>query len=287
MKKNVASQKVRVYAFDSTTSLPKTGDAANLTAYISKDFGAITALTDTSATEEDSTNAKGYYLFDITQSETNADDILITCKSSTANIVVVGSPARITTVPQYFGDQVIDSSGRVDVSKVAGTSQTARDLGANLDTTVSSRSTLTQTQVTGGAYSIQSASCVLGDARIANLDAAVTTRMATYTQPTGFLAATFPGTVASTTNITAASGVTLTSAYDFAKGTVAMTESYATDGAAMTPVQALHQIWSLNAEKSMSGYTLTTKKLDGSTTAMTLTVGVDSRNRPVTMTRAT
>jgi hypothetical protein len=33
--------------------------------------------------------------------------------------------------------------------------------------------------------------------------------MATYTQPTGFLAATFPTTVASTTNITAASGVTL------------------------------------------------------------------------------
>jgi hypothetical protein len=37
-----------------------------------------------------------------------------------------------------------------------------------------------------------------------NLDAAITSRMASYTQPTGFLAATFPaGTVASTTNITA------------------------------------------------------------------------------------
>lgn len=32
-------------------------------------------------------------------------------------------------------------------------------------------STLTQAQITGGAYSVQSASCVLGDARIANLDA--------------------------------------------------------------------------------------------------------------------
>ncbi len=37
-----------------------------------------------------------------------------------------------------------------------------------------------------------------------NLDAAVSSRMATYTQPTGFLAATFPsGTIANTTNITA------------------------------------------------------------------------------------
>lgn len=34
-------------------------------------------------------------------------------------------------------------------------------------------STLTQSQVTGGVYSIQSASCTLGDTRIANLDAAV------------------------------------------------------------------------------------------------------------------
>ena len=39
---------------------------------------------------------------------------------------------------------------------------------------------------------------------VANLDAAVSTRMATFAQPTGFLAATFPGTVASPTNITAA-----------------------------------------------------------------------------------
>lgn len=50
----------------------------------------------------------------------------------------------------------------------------------------------------------------LGDSRIANLDAAVTTRMATYTQPTGFLAATFPATVASTTNITAGTITTAT-----------------------------------------------------------------------------
>jgi hypothetical protein len=44
---------------------------------------------------------------------------------------------------------------------------------------------------------------------LSRLDAATSSRMATYTQPTGFLAATFPGTIASTTNITAASGITL------------------------------------------------------------------------------
>lgn len=166
LTKNTASQKVRVFAFDSTTGLPKTGDAANISAYISKDFGAVTQLTDTSATEEDATNAKGYYLFDISQTETNADDISVSAKSSTSNIVVVGAPARIRTVAPNSAALSIDSNGRVDVIKVNGAGQTARDLGAQLDATVSSR-------------------------------------MATYTQPTGFLAATFPTTVASTTNITA------------------------------------------------------------------------------------
>lgn len=47
-------------------------------------------------------------------------------------------------------------------------------------------------------------------AALDNLDAAVTTRMATYAQPTGFLAATFPGTVASPTNITAGTLTTVT-----------------------------------------------------------------------------
>jgi hypothetical protein len=46
---------------------------------------------------------------------------------------------------------------------------------------------------------------------LSRLDAAVTTRMATYTQPTGFLAATFPaGTLANTTNITAGTITTVT-----------------------------------------------------------------------------
>lgn len=132
MQKNVASQKLIVYAFDSTTNLPKTGDAANLTAYVSKDYGAVTVLGDTSATEMDSTNAKGYYLFDLTQAETNADTLLFSCKSSTANIVVIGVPATVFTTPPNFSLQSIDSNGRVDVIKLAGTTQTARDIGASV-----------------------------------------------------------------------------------------------------------------------------------------------------------
>lgn len=47
-----------------------------------------------------------------------------------------------------------------------------------------------------------------------SLDAAITSRMATYTQPTGFLAATFPAIVASTTNITAGTITTVSGNVD-------------------------------------------------------------------------
>lgn len=51
----------------------------------------------------------------------------------------------------------VDANGRVDVSKVAGTAQTARDLGAQLDATVSSRSTYA-----GGAVASVTAAVTVG-----------------------------------------------------------------------------------------------------------------------------
>lgn len=132
MFKNTSGQKLLVFAFDSTTNLPKTGDSANITAYVSKDYGSATVLGDTSATEVDSTNAKGYYLFDLTQSETDANTLIFTAKSSTANIVVIGVPATVFTVPANFTATSIDSSGRLDIAKIAGTAQTARDIGASV-----------------------------------------------------------------------------------------------------------------------------------------------------------
>ena len=104
MFKNTASQKIQLFAFDATTGVAKTGDAANLTAYVSIDYGAVTVLGDTTATEMDATNAPGWYMFDLTQAETNGNDLLFTAKSSTANIKVVGRP--VCTVPASFQAQV-------------------------------------------------------------------------------------------------------------------------------------------------------------------------------------
>lgn len=141
MFKNVANQKLIVFAFDASTGLPKTGDAANIVAYVSKDYGAVTVLTDTGtggASEMDATNAKGYYIFDLTQGETNADFLLFSGKSSTTNIVVVGAPAAVFTLPPNFTKAVIDTAGLIDSNVVkvgptgAGTAQTARDIGTSV-----------------------------------------------------------------------------------------------------------------------------------------------------------
>ncbi len=113
MFKNVASQKIAFFAFDITTGAAKTGDAANLTAYVDKDWGGVNALTDTSASEISSSNAAGWYQFDVSQSETNADVLLFTCKSSTGNVSVVGQ--QIYTTPPNFSTLSVSSSGYVAV----------------------------------------------------------------------------------------------------------------------------------------------------------------------------
>lgn len=65
----------------------------------------------------------------------------------------------------------------------------------------------------------------------------------------------------------------------------ALTESYAADGAAGTLSQILFGIQAFLQERSVSGTTLTVKKLDGTTSAMTFTLS--DATAPVSVTRAT
>lgn len=67
--------------------------------------------------------------------------------------------------------------------------------------------------------------------------------------------------------------------------TSAMTEAYPTDGSTMTVAQALYLIAQSIGEFSVSGTTVTVKKLDGTTTAATYTL--DSSTAPTSRTRAT
>ncbi len=147
MFKNTASQKLTVFAFDSTTNAPKTGDASNITAYVSKDDGTLTVLADTTATEVDSTNGKGYYLFDLAQAETNADKLLFSAKSSTSNIVVIGVPAVVYTLPANFTATAITSGGIVQADLQTIKTQTVTCSGG---VTVPAATLASTTNITAG-----------------------------------------------------------------------------------------------------------------------------------------
>jgi hypothetical protein len=149
-----------------------TGLSAGLTIYATKAAGTPAAITPT-VTELDATNVKGVYKLALTSGHTG------TLGELQLHITATGAdPTDLkwqvsTNLPGESANQTGDSFARIGA---AGAGLTA-----------------------------------LGDTRVANLDAAVTTRMASYTQPTGFLAATFPsGTVANTTNITAGTITTAT-----------------------------------------------------------------------------
>ena len=87
----------------------KQANAANITAQISKDFAAAAATNDTNPTELDSADHPGVYVFDLTQSETNADNIILTAVSATGDIVI--DPVQVFTVPPNFRALGIESDG--------------------------------------------------------------------------------------------------------------------------------------------------------------------------------
>ena len=67
--------------------------------------------------------------------------------------------------------------------------------------------------------------------------------------------------------------------------TTALTESYGTDGSALTLSQLLYLIYGLLGDFDVSGTTLTVRQLDGTTAAATFTL--DSSSAPTDITRAT
>lgn len=85
MYKNTSGQKLRIFAFLSSNGVPQTGDAANITCKVSKDNGAPVDLADINPVEVED----GYYLFDVSKAETDADILDFYPESSTTNVVVI------------------------------------------------------------------------------------------------------------------------------------------------------------------------------------------------------
>ena len=115
IERNASSQYIEFYVVDTVTGTPKTGDAANLTAYVSIDGDTTPdTLTDTSATEVDATKAPGLYRFDLSSGETNGKSCVYTAKSITSGIYVY--PRFVYTDPPNFSLTSINASGLVTLA---------------------------------------------------------------------------------------------------------------------------------------------------------------------------
>lgn len=264
----------------STTGAGLTGlvfNSSGLTAYYVRTQGSATAITLATQTvtgafssggfvEVDATNMPGIYRVDIPDAvfATGVDKAALLLKGAT-------NMAPVALEYQLVDFDPEDAAGlglsRVDVAistrnataplDAAGTRAAVGLAAANLDTQLTAIDDFLDTE-------------------IAAILAAVDTEVAAIKAKTDNL----PATPAATGDT-----MTLTAAYDFAKGTVAATEAYAADGAAATPAQLLYMIYALLGEKSVAATTMTVKKLDGTTTAMTYTLN-DGTN-PTSITRAT
>lgn len=228
MFKNLTGQKVTLLAIDTSTNAPKTGDSANLIAYVSKDDGAVTVLTDTSATELDATNAPGMYSFDVSQTECNADKLLFTGKSSTANIKIV--PLLLYTRANNINDLVIDGSGNL-------TAGITGNMTGNLSGSVGS--------VTGAVASVTGAvGSVTG-----NVGGNVTGSVGSVVGAVGSVTGNVGGNVTGSVGSIASGGITSASLADGAITDAKITFPAESSGRPTTFLAAMRRVWEWTVNK--------------------------------------
>jgi len=320
---------VTVLMIDSSDHVSgKTG--LTLTIYATKAAGTPGAISPT-VTELDSTNCPGLYKLALTTSHTDTlGEFQLHVTSSGAD------PSDLKwQVSTYLPGEAatLQADQAVNVTKVNGTSQTARDLGASVllsSGTGTGQISLSSGTVTVGTnndktgytastvsdktgYALSSAGVqAIWDA----LSSALTTvgsigkRLVDYltgdiyarigapagTSVSDDIAAiesqtvNLPGDPASESAVESYIASNKTGYRLSATGVndilrTALTEGYAADGSAPTVEQFMFMLLSALAEFSISGTTITCKKLDGSTTSMTYTL--DDGTNPTSRTRAT
>ena len=145
MFKNVASQKVAVFAWDNAAGVPKTGDAANISAQISKDGAACAATNDAAPAELDAVDAPGIYLFDMTQAETNADLISITPDSSTTDVVfrpiIIYTNVLTSTKADYIEYLMVALVNKMIITENTGNTEMFNDADGSLGSIASAFAT--------------------------------------------------------------------------------------------------------------------------------------------------
>jgi uncharacterized protein YjbJ (UPF0337 family) len=271
MERNVAGQKLTFFAFTPADGLPKTGDAANITIYVAKDDGAVTALTDTSAAEVDATNDKGTYTVDVAQAESNAIKLRFSGKSTTGGVVIV--PQTIFTRPAGFSA----GTANVNTATVSNDAITANAIAANAITDAKVASDVTIASVTGAVGSVTGAvGSVTGNVG-GNVTGSVGSVVGAVGSVTGNVGGNVNGNVVgSVASVTA--GVTVTTNND--KTGYSLSQSFPANFASLGINASGHvsRVTLADAITDKAGFTIsgTTTTLDALQTALNSTHGAGS-----------
>ena len=139
--KNVASQKVSVYAYDISGEASQTGAATSITAQISLDGAASVAISDTNPTELDATNQPGIYVFDLATTETNANLIVLSASSSTGGVWIEPISIFTRTVMRGTDSAALATdlaTMQTDVTQILSNTEDIVATGAALNKTATS-----------------------------------------------------------------------------------------------------------------------------------------------------
>lgn len=236
MRRNVASQIIGAQMVSATDGSAFTD---TVTLQITVDGGTQTASAGTGPTHE----GNGFHSYITTAGETNGSHVAFTFLGTGA------VPATVQVYPMAYSATGVSDA---NATQLAGQTVTAA-AGVTFPTSIAS-----PTNITAGT--ITTVTTVTG-LTAANLDVAVSTRMATYTQPTGFLAATFPASPAAVGDIPTAT--------QNADALLNRDMSAVSDTNARSPLNALRF---LRNKWSISGTTLTVTKEDDTTSGWTAVV---------------
>ena len=280
----VTDQYVYFMAVDATDfSTPETG-LTTFTVYRSRNGAAAAAMTTPTVAEVDATNLAGVYslLLDEDMTIDAGDD----SQEMVFYITHAGMAPVVRTIELYrpkitagYTLGVASDGDLLEVNTLTGhTAQTGDNyarLGAPAGASIAADIATVDTVVDGIQTDLDNATDGLGALKI--LIDAIQTDLDNGTDGLGALK------TAVDANGTAIAALNDISVADVL--TTAMTEAYNTDGSAPTLAQAVMLTLQVLTESSISGTTMTVKKLDGSTTAATFTL--DSAGAPTSITRAT
>lgn len=236
--------------------------------------------------EIDATNMPGCYRLDLPNAAVDTAGFVTVFLKGATNMVPVALRIDCRPLPadvkQFGGTNGTFASGipEVKAASIANSAIATATFatGATLPRVTLVDTCTTNTDMRGtdnAALAVTALSTAVWTSTIAGrIDVAVSSRLAP--------------TTANRTLLVAADG-SVTAVLDPASRAAILTEqlieSYAADGAAPTVAQALMMILQHHQQKSVSGTTVTIKKLDKSTTASTYTL--DNATDPTSITRAT